>query len=41
MTASAAPRQSSFFAPREPRVGDDDGPFALGWSEAEAPLQKA
>ncbi|MEN0040007.1 MAG: hypothetical protein AAF764_01590 [Pseudomonadota bacterium] len=41
MTASAPPRQSSFFAPREPRMDHDDGPFTLGWTETEAPIQRA
>lgn len=35
MTASASPRQSSFFAPREPRIGADEGPFDFGWSGLE------
>jgi len=35
MTTSASPRQSSFFAPREPRIDDDGGPFDFGWSDVE------
>ncbi|EFL90724.1 hypothetical protein [Ahrensia sp. R2A130] len=35
MAASASPRQSSFFAPREPRMDAGEGPFGFGLAVSE------